>query len=60
VDHGDLVSPARTPGKVFIHWLSPPKGNIYRVCENGIPKKQSCPDCYFDITTGRPSGALKR
>jgi hypothetical protein len=26
-DHGDLVSPARTPGKVFIHWLSPPKGN---------------------------------
>jgi hypothetical protein len=26
-DHEDPVSPARTPGRVFIHWLSPPKGN---------------------------------
>jgi hypothetical protein len=27
VDHGDLVSPAGAPGRVFLHWLSPPKGN---------------------------------
>jgi len=26
-DHGDPVSKAGTPGRVFIQWLSPPKGN---------------------------------
>ena len=27
VDHRDPVSKAGTPGRVFIQWLSPPKGN---------------------------------
>ena len=27
VDHRDPASQARTPGRVYLHWLSPPEGN---------------------------------